>query len=222
MSIFVIKIIACVTMLLDHIKYAIPETRCFATQYLGRIAFPLFAFMIGEGYAHTKDLQKYCKRLLIAGIISQIPFMYFRSLVGEWRMLNVMFTLLLGIAAITIFDKFEKKYYISLPAVLLFALIGQIIKVDYGAYGVLMVFVLYLARNHKILRIFALVILNLIYYFNIVIVSFSMQSLISYMFTTLPAILLVFYNGKLGRKMKYIFYMFYPVHMIILYILTFM
>ena len=59
MSIFVIKIIACVTMVLDHVKYAIPATENFITIYLGRIAFPLFAFLITEGYIHTSNLKKY-------------------------------------------------------------------------------------------------------------------------------------------------------------------
>ena len=48
MSIFIIKIIACITMVLDHIKYAVPVTRCFITKYCGRISFPLFAFLVGS------------------------------------------------------------------------------------------------------------------------------------------------------------------------------
>jgi len=110
MSIFIIKVIACITMVLDHIKYAVPETRCFATIYLGRIAFPLFAFLAVEGYKHTSNLRKYYKRLIIFALISQIPFMLFRTLVGEWRMLNIIFTLILGLFAITVFDKLDKKY----------------------------------------------------------------------------------------------------------------
>ena len=114
MSIFIIKIIACITMFLDHIKYAIPMTNNYVTKYLGRFAFPLFAFIITEGYVHTKDLRKYYKRLIIFAIISQIPFMLFRTLVGEYLMLNVIFTLLLGLISITVYDKIEKRYF-SIP-----------------------------------------------------------------------------------------------------------
>lgn len=85
------------TMVLDHIKYAIPETAGFITQYFGRISFPLFAFLVGEGYSHTSNLKKYYKRLIVFALISQVPFMLFRTLVGEWRMLNILFTLLLRI-----------------------------------------------------------------------------------------------------------------------------
>lgn len=220
MSIFIIKIIACITMVFDHIKYAIPETRCFATIFLGRISFPLFAFLLGEGYSHTGNLKKYYKRLIIFAIVSQIPFMLFRTLVGEWRMLNIMFTLLLGLATITVFDKLNKKYYISIPIVCLIVSLGKLLNVDYGWYGVLSVFILYMFRNRKILRVFVFAILNFVYYYNVLVISYSLKSLISYVFATLPALLLIFYNGKLGRKTKYVYYIFYPVHMLILYLVT--
>ena len=97
MSIFSLKIIACISMVFDHIKYAIPETTCFLTQYFGRMSFPLFAFLVGEGYSHTSNLPKYYKRLILFALISQIPFMLFRTLVGQWQMLNILFTLLLGL-----------------------------------------------------------------------------------------------------------------------------
>ena len=117
MTSFVIKIIACITMVLDHIKYAIPCTNGILTEYFGRISFPLFAFLITEGYVHTKDFKKYCLRLLIFGIISQIPFMLFRTLVGEWKMLNIMFTMLLGLIAIFVYDKIEKNYIVAVRAI---------------------------------------------------------------------------------------------------------
>ncbi len=218
MSIFVIKIIACVTMVLDHVKYAIPETTCFATRYLGRIAFPLFAFLVAEGYCHTSNLKKYYKRLTIFALISQIPFMLFRSLVGNWQMLNILFTLLLGIFAITIFDKLGKKYYLSLPLVFVVFYLGKILCVDYGWYGVAAVFVLYLCRNRKLLRIVAFTILNFIYYYPRLIIDDTSSSLISYLCATLPVVLLLAYNGKLGRKTKYGYYIFYPFHMVILYV----
>ena len=128
MTICIIKIIACITMILDHIRYVVPVTNIFVTRFLGRISFPLFAFLLTEGYVHTKNLKNYYKRLFIFAIISQIPFMLFRKLVvGEWKMLNIMFTLLLGLIAITIFDK-EKRKYISIPCVILIIYLGKILK----------------------------------------------------------------------------------------------
>ena len=85
-------------MFCDHIRYAIPPTNNIATSILGRIAFPLFCFALVEGYVHTSSKQKYIKRLFIFALVSQIPFMLFRSMLGpnEWKMLNVMFTMLFG------------------------------------------------------------------------------------------------------------------------------
>lgn len=59
MTIFVLKIIAIISMFLDHVRYAVPVVEDFAAMYLGRIAFPLFAFFISEGYIHTKNVKKY-------------------------------------------------------------------------------------------------------------------------------------------------------------------
>ena len=112
MSIFTIKLIAVITMLLDHIRYAIPETNCILFELLGRMSYPLFAFVLTEGYIHTSSKKEYAKRLIKYGLISQIPFMLFRSMLGknEWKMLNIMFTLLLGFFGILSLDKIKNKY----------------------------------------------------------------------------------------------------------------
>lgn len=219
-SIFVIKIIACLSMCLDHIKYAIPETRGFLTVYFGRIAFPLYAFLTVEGYTHTSSIKKYIKRLFIFAIISQIPFMLFRTLVGEWMMLNIMFTLLLGLLTVFSFDKLEKKYYLSIPIVLLLIAVGQVLNVDYGWYGVATVFLFYLCRKNKLLRILLFLFLNLFFYYKRTIVNYCFENLILYLFVNFSTVILLFYNGNLGRKTKFFYYCFYPVHMAILYAIS--
>ena len=221
MTSLIIKIIACITMLLDHIKYALPFNRGILTEYFGRISFPLFAFLITEGYIHTKDLKKYCLRLFIFGIISQIPFMLFRSLVGEWKMLNIMFTMLLGLIAIFVYDKCEKKY-ISIPIVILVAMIGEIINVDYGFYGVLTVFIMYGLRNKKILLPIAYGIFVTLYYYSALREWIIKIPYILYPICTwLSSLIIISYNGKQGKKIKYFFYWFYPLHMIVIYLISF-
>ena len=165
MTIFVIKIIACITMVFDHIKYAIPITENWITVYLGRVAFPLFAFLITEGYMHTSNLKKYIERLIVFGLISQIPFMLFRTLVGEWKMLNIMFTLLLGLLAITAYDKISKKY-ISIPICIVLIILGELLKVDYGWFGVALVLILYVFKKQKYILTFSYIFLliSFLYY----------------------------------------------------------
>ena len=217
MSIFAIKIIACITMCLDHVKYAIPDTRGFFTLYWGRIAFPLYAFLAVEGYVHTSNIEKYLKRLLIFALISQIPFMLFRTLVGEWMMLNIMFTLSFGLLNIYVFDKLENKYYLSMPIIGILIFMGYYLNVDYSWYGVTTVLLFYFFREHKVARIFAFLLLSLIFYYDRLFVNYSTSHLLSYLFTNISTIIMLFYNGKLGIKTKYFYYWFYPVHMVILY-----
>ena len=110
---FIIKIIAIVTMLLDHIKYVIPATNIFLTQYFGRIAFPLFAFLIAEGMIYTKNRKKYIIRMLIFALISQIPFILFKNIFSSDFMLNVMFTFLFAMIGIYILEFFKSQKEMS-------------------------------------------------------------------------------------------------------------
>ena len=224
MTIFVLKIIACISMILDHIKYVIPETINIATLYLGRIAFPLFAFIAVEGYLHTSDLKRYIKRLIIFGLISQIPYMLFKSsIVKEYILeVNVIFTLLLGIISILIYEKSKNKYFGFLIALIL-CIIGQVIKVDYGWYGVGLVFLIYLIKNNKIKFIIFYILYTLLYYFfTFIKLNFILTiNYLPYMICSIiPVILMIMYNGKLGKKLKYFYYWFYPIHMLILFIVS--
>ena len=105
MTSFVLKIIALITMFIDHLGYAI-YGRFSYLNYIGRIAFPIFAFQISEGFVHTKNIKKYFIRLLVFAIISQFPFMLFLSTFSKnIYELNIFFTLSFGLLAIFIFDK---------------------------------------------------------------------------------------------------------------------
>lgn len=219
MSVFYIKIIACLSMMLDHIRYAIPETNNIFTIILGRTAFPLYTFLITQGYIHTSDLKKYIKRLILFGLISQLPFMLFRTLLGEWKMLNIMFTLLLGICSIIAYDKIDKKY-ISLPICILFIFLGEILNVDYGWFGVSLVLLMYIFKNNKIFFSITYICLIITY---LLIAKVNMLNFIVYFIAyIIPLILIMFYNGKLGKKIKYFYYWFYPVHMIIYYLINYL
>ena len=223
MSNFVIKIIAFVAMLLDHIKYSDSVFENFATLYLGRLSYPLFAFLLVEGYVHTSNLKKYFERLVVFGIISQIPFMLFRTLVGEWVMLNIMFTLLLGLLCITAYDKIKNKY-ISISLVITLITIGEILRVDYGWFGVTTIFIMYLLREKKMFLPLAYGIIVLVFYYSLVGLSdmFSKEYMLQMLFMWLSTFIINAYNGEKGKSLKYFFYSFYPIHMMIVYLLHFL
>lgn len=192
--------------------------------YIGRIAFPLFAFLAVEGYLHTSNLKKYIKRLIIFGLISEIPYILFKSIITGKIILetNVIFTLLLGIISIYIYDKFKNKY-LGFILALIPAIIGQVLRVDYGWYGVGLVFLIYLIKNNKLKFTVLYIIYNLLYYF-IGYIKFEFWKISFYMpyivFSCFPIIFMILYNNKLGRKIKYFYYWFYPVHLILLFIIS--
>ena len=110
MSTFVIKIVAMVTMFCDHLSRAIyGRGQTTFLNYIGRFAFLLFCFQLVLGYKKTKSLKKYLLRLLIIGIISQIPYSLFFETVGCNKNLNVIFTLLIGLLSISIINFHKDK-----------------------------------------------------------------------------------------------------------------
>lgn len=221
MTIFWLKIIACITMILDHIKFAIPNFSNEATIYLGRIAFPLFAFCAVEGFVHTSDLNKYIKRIAISGIISQIPFMLFRSLpsINDFWHVNVMVTILLGFLAIYLYNKLENKF-IAVLTVIGTCFIGQFLQVDYKFYGVLTIFLLYIFRNSKLKKSVLFIILTILYYFIRVKGELSLHIWKLIICVSISVIFMCLYNGKRGTKNQKFYYWFYPVHLLVLYLIS--
>ena len=107
MTSFCLKIIAIISMFCDHLGDAIFKGFSYFN-YIGRIAFPIFAFQISEGYIHTKNLKKYLIRLMVFALISQIPYILFLSLYSRGVRLNVFFTLALGLIAICLHSYIHK------------------------------------------------------------------------------------------------------------------
>ena len=228
-----LKVIAMILMLLDHMWGTIIPGNQWMT-LVGRMAFPIFAFLIVEGYIHTSDYKKYIKRLLIFGLLSEIPFnlIYTGSIIFPFHQ-NVLFTLVLGLLIINEIDKIKNNKEIKLRVksilkILLFLLITIIGFVDYGITGVLTIVIFYLFREFKFAWLGQLISLILLY-----IVFFKGQSIIINIFNyeyflpiqgmgVLSLILIWLYIGKKGNNsklLKYIFYSFYPVHMLMLYLI---
>lgn len=222
MNIFDLKLLACISMILDHSIYIFPEISGIATNMLGRVAFPLFAFVAVQGYLHTSNFKKYMQRLIVFGLISQIPFMLFENLISGSTWLNIMFTLFLGLLSIFCLDKISNKF-LATVCVFLLASLGYFIKVDYRWYGVGLLPLMFLTRNNKIAFSFSYVFYTLFYYFSMFI-KFRFELIIPclpYIFGSLfPLFLMLIYNGKLGKKLKYFYYWFYPAHLLVLYFIS--
>lgn len=225
MSAFILKIVACCSMFIDHIGYVIMGGPSFFN-YIGRFAFPIFAFQISEGFVHTKNLRKYMLRLFIFALISQIPFMLFSSLISNDLSLNVIFTLILGLLAIFFFN--SNKIWGSILAILL-GFIAQFLHCDYGFYGVAITLFFYIFRNNKIKMACSFCLLTIAYYgietltfmsYGIDVLKAAFAYYLPYtIFTLFSIIFILFYNKKKGVNTKYLLYLFYPFHLLFIYIL---
>ena len=233
-----LRIIAVVLMVTDHIWATYMSFGNWMT-YLGRLAFPIFAFQIAEGFVHTSDVKKYAKRLFLFALISEIPFDLF--CVSTWLNpfhQNVMFTLLLGLFAIMVLDNLKKSIkektvkpknvIISVVLLGIISVVAFFGFVDYGFWGVATVVLFWLFRDFPfawLTQLVAMVVIHAFLFEGQVFAvelfgrSFEISTQSFAVFSLIPIWL---YGGRKGRSskiMQYGFYAFYPVHMFILYLI---
>ncbi len=230
-----LHVIAMVLMLCDHLWGTVILGNDWLT-CLGRIAFPIFAFMIAEGYFHTKSFKKYLGRIALFALISEIPFNLMHD--GYWIsfMQNVLWTFLLALLAMKLLDTIRKlKPWFSIPlcavTVIIFYYAGTLLMVDYLGEGVLTVLLFYFLRGNGILtRIGQLAGLSYINCFMIKGLVYPIE-LFGYgieipqqAFAIFAVIPIWLYGGEQGthnKLTKAANYWFYPVHMLILGLLVY-
>ena len=233
LSAFSLRMCAMALMLCDHLWASIIPGNGWMTM-LGRLAFPIFAFQIAEGYVHTSDYGRYVKRLFLFALLSEIPFnlFYISSPFFPFHQ-NVLFTLLLGLLSLRQIDRIKNaetfRNRIRPVLMLLFLLLLSVILFpDYGIRGVLTVVAFYLFRNasfYWLWQIAAMVLLNIVGFegLQIPVTLFDISFEIPQQgFAVLSLLLIWCYSGKKGYRVKaaqYGFYAFYPLHMLLLYLI---
>lgn len=219
MSTFVLKLIAASSMLIDHIGYLFFDDMQWL-RIVGRLAFPIFAFLIVEGAVHTRDFKKYVMRLSVFALISEIPFnLAMRGRLIDTGGSNVLVTFVIGLICIALFKKLSLKYSFStengIYGVLIFlagAAAAYFLHSDYGAYGVMLIYVFYVFRDRKLAKSLLAVLI------------FGFMPGIQ-IFASVALVILWFYNGREGYKSpaaKWGFYLFYPLHLFVLYMIKIM
>lgn len=206
-----IKLIAIITMTIDHVGLILfPEYNLL--RIIGRIAFPLFAFQLGIGYLKTRSFSRYLTRILMYGFIIQITFIlanHFLGLHENALYLNIFFTLGIGLLSIYFYDH---KQYLYLAITILTSQILQSfgISLDYNWYGLVFILVLYIGRNKP------LFVLPIVAFITIIFSKYTLHNytqmycLISFLFIMKPL------NLKVNIP-SYVFYLFYPLHLAVLY-----
>ncbi len=221
-----LRVLALTLMLLDHMWITVIPGNDWMT-FAGRLAFPIFAFQISEGYFHTSNFKRYALRLLVFAVISEIPFnlMIASSVVYPFHQ-NVMFTLLLGLLGIRAMDRARQNggWWKALGVVLLVMAGGMFGFVDYGYHGVLTVLAFGVLRGFpgaKALQLPAMLLIHGVLMegrvFSVGPLEIPMQCL-----AVLALIPIWLYNGEKGPRNKvlqYGSYVFYPAHMLVLYLI---
>ena len=230
-----LRVIAVLLMISDHVWATYMSFGNWMT-YIGRMAFPIFAFQIAEGFVHTKNFKKYALRLLGFALISELPFNLFYS--SRWfnpYHQNVMFTLLLGLLAIKVIDNLKKNHTakdiaLSVLWLLLIVVASVIGFVDYGFNGVLIVVLFYVCRNFSfawVLQLVGMVAINVVFFEGQMIPLelfgkvFELPTQAFAVFSLVPIWLYGGRKGMSNKVLQYGFYAFYPVHMIILYLIRY-
>lgn len=217
MSNFVLKIIAMITMFCDHLGYAI-YSKFSSFNYIGRLAFPIFAFGISEGYVHTRSKKNYLMRLFLFAVASQAPYMFFRSMYTTGFALNIFFTLFLGLVALIGYEQCSNKY-VGLLLVACLGLTADTLKMDYGYFGIFTIFIFHIFKNNKALMNLSFIGLCLLKYLPLYIrYNFYLPYIILFTCTISSLVFINLYNGKKGPNTKYLLYGFYPVHLMLLYV----
>ncbi len=232
-----LKYIAFTSMLIDHVNKALlyPYLNNDFLMHLsnlfdilGRIAFPLFAFLLVEGFFHTHNRWKYLGTLLLFGVISEVPFdMFTTKEFVNFRWNNVMFTLAFMLVTIWLVDALREKlenktegeekrvgnelngrtvlwYALSLLIVAGMCLAAMMASLDYDYHGILIAYFFYLLQRRPLLRILC-----------------GYLSMVKEVWSLLGFGLTLTYNGERGRQNKLLNYLFYPVHLLILGLLRF-
>lgn len=214
-----LKLLAIALMFIDHIGAVIlekgilmqPAIRTDAVLFeqirsadriiraLGRPAFPIFCFLLVEGFLHTRDQKKYAFRLFLFALISEIPFDL--AVFGHFwypKGQNVFFTLLIGLLVMMLLTRIKSHVWLQCAVLALGLLAGYFFRTDYGYKGVLLIEVLYMLRFDKRMQALG----------GALTISWELTGPLGF-------IPVWFYNGNRGISLKYFFYWFYPVHLLV-------
>lgn len=235
MNILLLKIIAALSMLIDHIGSFHPFVGWEYLRMIGRVSFPLYAFMLVQGFIHTRSKWKYLVRLLALAFLTQPIYTYcFYADAWKWDSLNILFTLSVGLGCMWLLQICKETAQKRKPAWWLLGLslcaaacaavwAADLLGVDYGWMGILLILLLYLTADCK----WAWCPIVLLFAFRQLLTTWAWDEPVYQrgVFAAVALLPMLLYNGKPGPKpqskwgaalMKYGFYLFYPVHLALL------
>lgn len=211
MSSLILKLIALSTMIIDHYG-AIFQPGEIAFRLIGRLAFPIYCFLLVEGFFHTKDVKKYALRLLAFALISELPFDYAFFDGIFWGHQNIFFTLFIGLAAVYLLDKNKNGHYVTKLVIGIgAAFLATMLSTDYAYIGIVYILAFYYTKELPLFKRLTLV-ASAMFTTNLIGSSGLQQ------YSLLGLIPIMLYNRKPGIKNKAVqlfFYAAYPLHLLL-------
>lgn len=209
-----LKIIAVVSMVIDHCAYYLMDDNTMAYEVMrcfGRIAFPVFAFLVAEGFAHTRNRMRYFLSLLLFAAVSEVPWYLLNGADGTH---NVMFTLALGVSALAVFERLREHRILCCLSILLTAWLAAWLEADYEWRGVLLIVVFYLLGFGKGKFVTLRRMMQLLFAFPLM-MHYGITGAL------LACAVIFIYDGTRGfihgNVAKYGFYVFYPAHLLLFF-----
>ena len=222
MSSFTLRALALLSMFADHAGLAL-FPRIGAFRCVGRLAFPLYCFLLVQGYIHTRDLRAYARRLLLLAILSEIPFdLLIFGRVSCLVEQNVLFSLLLGLAAVWAVNRFEDQPVQAALGTLLLLLASMAARVSYGWLSVALCVGFYKLRASRAKQALSLLPVESVYCLSLALSGVERSWVLVSLFAMFAAIPVYLYSGRPGIRHKLIsilFYTAYPLHIIALLVI---
>jgi len=222
LSSFFLRLMALVSMCLDHAGLALfPSVSAFRS--VGRIAFPLYCFLLVQGYAHTRDVRAYGRRLLLLALVSEIPFdlLIFGRIASPMEQ-NVVFSLLFGLVAIQCMDALHgKPVYAGLSAAAL-CMGAMLCRVSYGWLGVALCLCIHSLYDRRLRMAAGIAGILLIYSLSLLLSGVTLSWVLVSFCALLSLIPILCYSGKRGPRvplLTFAFYAAYPLHIAVLLII---
>ncbi|MFA7054956.1 MAG: TraX family protein [Acholeplasmataceae bacterium] len=226
-----LKILALITMTIDHIGvFLIPNTSEFYLYFrmIGRLAFPIFAFMIAEGYYHTKSKKHYFLRLLSLAIVFE-AVLYLIYLIYGYNMthipftenrvalVNIMWTLILGFLGLYVIDHYHKKGSLLLIPLIVLSYFSSY---SFYGFGIILAFGLLKDMRKKEL---AFIFLTILYSLMPLLIPQGGFRGINYvqLFAITSIVFIHEYNGLMGKYKLRFFYLYYPIHIVVLFLISY-
>lgn len=219
MSSFLMRLFALFFMMVDHTGLALfPNVGLF--RCIGRLAFPMYCFLLVQGFVHTKDVRAYARRLLLLAIVSEIPFdlLIFGRLSSAAEQ-NVVFSLLLALLSLCVLKSLSKKPWPCVLTLTALCAAAMAARVSYGWLGILLCLGFYAARNSRLLQALCAVFLELLYTGTLLLSGVNISWVLTSLCACLSAVFILLYNGKRGPHhpaLSFLFYVAYPLHLLAL------